>query len=138
MPWLVNAELPAAGEMQLREQTPASVADRLTGNLVFLQTSDELFDVVAHQIKFVRVILTGMHGHFGRRQAEDEPTVADIHVSELEDVAQQGAVGFRILAVNNGMSAGDRRGMMSAEMEKRDVFALARRILSRRAVTPAV
>ncbi len=138
MPWLVNAQLPAAGEMQLREQTPALVADRLTGNLVFLQTSDELFDVVAHQIKFVRVILPGMHGHFGRRQAEDEPAMADIHVGELEDISQKSAIGFRILTVNNGMSAGDHAGMIKRGDGKRDVFALARMISPRRAVRPTV
>src|SRR5260370_31727341 len=42
-----------------------------------------------------------------RGQPKDEPTMARIHRLEPEDVAEEGAVRFRIFSVNNDVSARD-------------------------------
>jgi hypothetical protein len=44
---------------------------------------------------------------FGRRQGEDEPAAARIHGTQAEKVAKEGAVGFRVVAVEEDVRAGD-------------------------------
>src|SRR5258705_10854926 len=50
---LVNAELAAAGEAQLGQQTPTLILNRGTGDLPLFHRLDEGFDCVAHQIELV-------------------------------------------------------------------------------------
>jgi hypothetical protein len=90
------------------EHAPALILDFVAGDAVFFHSSDELFEVVAHEIEFVNVVfIGGMNSDFGRRQTENEPAMADIHVRQLEDIAQKSAVCFGIRAVDNGMGTGD-------------------------------
>ena len=48
-----------------------------------------------------------MKGCFGGRQGEDEPSVAGIDGGELEHVAEEGAVRFWILGVEDDVGAVD-------------------------------
>ena len=62
----------------------------------------------SHQVERLRtVLLGGMHRHFRRRQREDQPAVAGIDVREFENVAQEGAIGIGILAVNDDVCTVD-------------------------------
>src|SRR5882757_9283651 len=100
MPWLVDTEFAAARQSDLGEHAPSLILDFVAGDAVFFHSGDELFDVVAHEIEFVHTVLVRwMNSDFGRWQAEDQPTVADIDVRQLEDIAQKSAVCFGIRAV---------------------------------------
>ena len=48
-----------------------------------------------------------MHGDLRRRQPEDQPPAADIHVRQLEDIAQDRAIRVGVGAVDNRMRAGN-------------------------------
>ncbi|MGI8437126.1 MAG: hypothetical protein ACR2NX_09515 [Chthoniobacterales bacterium] len=61
---------------------------------MFRHLGDEGVHVVAREEEFVHVVgVAGMHGDFRGRQTEDEPAVAGIDGGELQDVAQEGAIG---------------------------------------------
>ena len=108
MPRLIDAERPTARQRKLREQTPALVLHRATGDLALLHLRNERLDIVAHEIELVHVVLVGrMHRNLRRRQSEDEPSVAHIDVRQLEHVAQESAVGIRVRAVDNRMRSDD-------------------------------
>jgi hypothetical protein len=62
--------------------------------------------VVAQEIQFVRAILIGgMERSFGGRQRKNEPSAAGIDGGESQYIAKKGAIGFRIFAVENDVSA---------------------------------
>src|SRR5262249_52712588 len=64
--------------------------------------------IFAHEIEFVYVIIIGrMEGGLRRRHREDQPAVAGVHGLEAKDVPKKGPVSFRILAINDHMSARD-------------------------------
>src|SRR5262249_20573414 len=64
----------------------------------------EGLDVVAHQVELMDIVLVGgMHGHLGWRQAEDQPATADIDVRQLEHVTQECAIRVRLGAVDDRM-----------------------------------
>src|SRR5689334_22072970 len=48
-----------------------------------------------------------MHRQLRRRQAEDQPTVADVDVRQAEDVAQKSAICFGIGAVDDRVRSAD-------------------------------
>src|SRR5262249_36822527 len=108
VPWLIDTELSTSRQRDLREQTPTLVLNGRARNAPLLHRGDELLDVVAHQIELVDVvILRGVDGHFCRRQTEDQPAFAHIDVRHPEHLAQKGAIGLRLLAVNDRMRSDD-------------------------------
>src|SRR5258706_2883054 len=50
-----------------------------------------------------------MHGNLRRRQREDQPAPARVDRIETEYIADEVAVGLRIAAVDDGVSADDQR-----------------------------
>jgi len=79
-----------------------------TLDAALFHVSDEAVDIVAHEIELVQVVLIGrVYGHLSRRQAEDEPPAAHIDVRELEDIAKECAIAFRILAVDDRVRTDD-------------------------------
>src|SRR5262245_11304208 len=81
VPWLVDAELAAAGQPQLRQHAPALILGRLADHTVRTHPPDEGLDVVAHEVELVHVVLVGrVHGDLRRRQPEDEPALTHVHV----------------------------------------------------------
>jgi hypothetical protein len=108
MTGLVDAELPAAGERHLGEQTPAPVEHRTADHPLLLHGGDEVAHVVAQQVELVHVVLLArVHGHLARRQAEDQPALAHVHAGEPEHLAQESAIGVRVRAVEDGMGTDD-------------------------------
>lgn len=49
----------------------------------------------------------GMDGDLGGRESKDQPTFTDVDGTESQNIPKERAVGFRILAVEEEMSAGD-------------------------------
>jgi hypothetical protein len=48
-----------------------------------------------------------MYTDFGRWKLEDQPAVTGVHMREPENVAKEGPIGLRVLAVNDHMRAVD-------------------------------
>ncbi len=72
-------------------------------------------DVIAHQEELVTVVMLGVvKGGFGRREGKDEPAVAGIDRGELEHVAEEGSVGFRVLGVEDDVGSIDHAGGSSS------------------------
>jgi hypothetical protein len=53
------------------------------------------------------ILLRGMNSNLRWRQSENQPPVANIHISELENIAQKGTVGLCVRAVDDGMCTSD-------------------------------
>lgn len=108
MPWRVDAQFSAARQCQVREQAPRQALNRLALEASVPELRDERFDVIAHEVELVHAVRTRrMNGDLGGRQAEDQPAVADVHVRELQHVAQEGAIGLRLSAVDDRVGADD-------------------------------
>src|SRR5208283_1753260 len=79
MPGLVEADAAAAGECQLRKNSPALFLHGAQLNFMFLQRLHSGFEVVAHEIEFVSVVFfVRMESGLGGRQREDQPSVAGV------------------------------------------------------------
>lgn len=52
-------------------------------------------------------IFCGMDSGLCRGQSEDQPAFAGVDCGKLQDVAEEGAVSFRVLAVEEDVGAGD-------------------------------
>ena len=86
---MVEAELAAAGQVDVGEGAPAEFQGLVAGDLACLELLQGGVQVVAGEVQFVRaVLLGGVDGHFGGGQGEDEPAVAGVDVGEVEDVAE--------------------------------------------------
>jgi hypothetical protein len=104
----------AAGQRQLRKHAPSVVLGVGTGNVATPHVGYESLGIVHHQVELVITVrIRGMNGDFRWRKAKDEPTVADIYMSEFQHVPQERTVGLRIGAVNDRMSANDHGGVLS-------------------------
>lgn len=55
----------------------------------------------------VRTRFGGMDARLRRWQGENQPTLACVHVGKIKDVAEKGAVGFWLLAVEENMRTDD-------------------------------
>ena len=63
---LIDAELAAARQHDLREPAPTLICGWRCGNAESLHLRDESLNAVAHKIQLVRIILLGlMHGNLG-------------------------------------------------------------------------
>jgi hypothetical protein len=105
---LVETYFTSAGKADFAYRPPSSLLhfrtpDALPGERRYLS-----LQVVTHKIKLVPAVLFGgMNRHFGRGHRENQPTVAGVHGRESEDVAEEGAIRRRILAVDNYVGAKD-------------------------------
>jgi hypothetical protein len=108
--WLVDPDLPPAGERYLRQDTPTEVARLGARNAPSLHQVHESAEVLDHQVELVDVVrVSGMHGHFGRRKGEDQPPVSDVDMGQSEHIPQERPVRVRVLAVEDRMGTHDHR-----------------------------
>jgi hypothetical protein len=71
--------------------------------------------VIAHQVEFMPIVLLGgMEGRLRlrRQQGENQPTFTGVHGRKSQDVAKEGAVGLRVLAVDDNMRAVDGKDLL--------------------------
>jgi hypothetical protein len=102
MSGFIYPDFAATRERELSEHAPTPVLDFVAMNAVFIHGGDEILDVVTQEVQLVDVIFIGrMNCDFGGRQAENEPTVANIDVLQFQYIPQKGAVRFWIRAVND-------------------------------------
>src|ERR1043165_2592143 len=64
-----------------------------------------------------------MERHLGRRQLEDQPSVAHVDEIELQDVADEGTVGVRVAAVQKHVRAVDHRNLLCRSYRSRRAYA---------------
>src|SRR5438552_1696788 len=78
---LIDAELAAAWERDLRDAAPILLADRAQRDLLATHLARERVDVFDQQEQLVAVVpIEWMHGHFRRRERKDEPASPDVDV----------------------------------------------------------
>ena len=112
MEGLVDADLAAAGERDGDEAPPGFVVDLGDVDAAVLHGGGEGVDVVAEEVDLVEVVgLGGVDGDLGGGQAEDEPSGADVDAREVEGVAEEGAVGVGVAAVEDDVGSGDQGGV---------------------------
>src|SRR5260370_13254912 len=103
---LIQANLLSTGQLHLRNRTPSRFLNLRALHTLLTQCIHLRFQAVAHEIEFVRTVLTcRMECSLTRWQREDQPAMACIHRLEPENVPEEGAIRFRIFAVNNDVSA---------------------------------
>jgi hypothetical protein len=65
-------------------------------------------EIVAHEVEVGRYRALGrMDGDLCRREGEDWPTGASVYRRKAEDVTEEGAIGWRILALDDHMTTED-------------------------------
>jgi len=117
--WLVESDLAAAGQLEGGSDAPAFLMNLRALDLLGFQEFDLRAHVVAHEIEHGPqqamsvvlerpvVLVGGMKSGLGGRQFEDQPTVAGVDGREVQDVAKEAAIGFRVLAVEQEVRADD-------------------------------
>ena len=113
MLWLVQAHLDASWTPEADRPTPVLVHNRRDELDAFgLQLVDRALDVVAHQEELV--VSDGpsppgprMDSELGRRQREDQPTLARIHEAKAEHVPEEGPRRLGVVDVEQRVDAGD-------------------------------
>lgn len=99
---LVDADFAAAGESETRELSPTlltHIGDRYASRL---EISQGRLEIVAHQEKFVLVVLFGvMERSFRGRHGKDQPTVAGVHARKLQHIAEKDPVGFGVFGIDD-------------------------------------
>jgi hypothetical protein len=105
---LIEADFAAAGKADLRDGPPALVVYFGAVDALYFERGNLGLEVIAQEVKLVAaVFFGGMHGCFGWRQGEDKPSVTGVDVGKAEYVAEEVAICFRILAVDDDVCAKD-------------------------------
>src|SRR5208283_1090128 len=108
VPGLVEAQLAAAGQLDPGEDAPALILRLRARDAFGSQLLDLCLNVVANEVELMGAILIGVvKAGFQRRQGEEEPVVAGVHVGKLQNVAEEVAIGDPILGKNDNMGAID-------------------------------
>jgi hypothetical protein len=111
---LIQPEYASAGKSDACQQTPTTVTHpALHDDATSGEVGDRRLDVVAHQVDLVlgRTVC-GVHGDLGRRQGDDEPSVASVDSSvPAKDLAQHLPVCLGIGAVDDRVSRSDHQAL---------------------------
>jgi len=114
---LVQSDLAATGQLNCRLDAPGRFFHLRAFDLLGFERLHQILQIAAHQIKYglqqaaisvnhwAAVRFDRMHGKFGGRQREDQPAVAYIDVREFQNIPEEGAIRFRIVAVEQNVSA---------------------------------
>jgi hypothetical protein len=99
---LIKPDLASTGEPHPRNGTPPLFLNVRALNSLLCEGSHFGFEIVAHEIEFVRATFIGrVNCGFRRGQGEDQPAMTGIHGFEIEDIAEKCAVRIGILTVDN-------------------------------------
>jgi len=102
---LVKSNRPATGQGQAGQKTPTFINHFSDDHPFVAQLASCFFNVITHQIQLMTATgLSRVTGHLRRRQSEDQPTVASIHMIEPKNVLEKVAISVSIFRVNHDMS----------------------------------
>jgi hypothetical protein len=119
MLWLIKTNFAAARQQDRSSNSPRFLFDLGAADILRLQQLQIRVQFLAHQIKVCAkklatsmellwgVFLDRMECSLGRWKGEDQPASSSIDGVKSEDVATEGAVCFRIVAVEKNVGAGN-------------------------------
>src|SRR3954466_8487703 len=108
MPRLVEPEVPAARQRDVRQSSPAAVEDWIAFGAERAQPSDLRVDIVRHQEELVPVAgVAGMDGCLRRWKPENQPAVTSVDMRKSDHIAEEVPVECRIARIQHNMRAGD-------------------------------
>lgn len=125
---MVEADGASAGKFDRGGEAPLGFKHGCAGDAFFLKRAHGEGEIVAHQIEncaeqwilgvhLHEVAASRMNAYFSGRQLEDEPSAARIDRTKVEDVAKEGAVRFRIFAIEHQVRAVDHGGSVALNTE---------------------
>jgi hypothetical protein len=101
-----KANIASTGKPHLRSLTPSCFLNLGELNTLLRERRHFGFQAIAHEIQFMRTIVSGwVECDFSRRWSEDPPIMAHIHGFESENIAGKYAVRFGVFTVDNYVSA---------------------------------
>ena len=113
---LVNVDCSPSGQGELRDHAPSSVLGIAAIDVAPPHVGDEAFGIIDHEEKLMFSVRLGrVNRNFGGRKPENEPPVSNVHVGELQDVAQERTIRLRVGAVDDRVGA-DEHGLISSWM----------------------
>ena len=104
---LIEGKFAATRQRDGCENSPRLLADAGSADALAFELAHRRLEVVAHQVQPMPAVVAWMNRELSRWQSEDEPAIASIDGVEAEDVAEEGAIGSRVGAVDDHMSAAD-------------------------------
>src|ERR1700722_7565007 len=115
---LIQADVAAARQAHPGNRTPALLVDLRALHVFFGQRRNFSLQVVAEEIQLVgAVLIGGMERGFSGRQSKNEPAAAGVDGREPQHVAKKRAIGFRILTVENDVSARNNSALPRTRLE---------------------
>lgn len=135
MPRFVHPDLARAGDLELRDATPALVLDRRCElGALSLELLDRVLDVAAHEEQRVMPRPSSptrarMHSELGRRQRKYQPAVAGVYALEAKDIAQKRAGSLGVLREDDRVRPSDHAGIVLRRPGERRPVACYRRYL---------
>src|SRR5262245_44281359 len=108
---LIETDLAPAWKLDFGNRTPSRFLHIRTAD-AFLSEGRHLgLQIFAHEVEFVHVVSLGrMERGFCWRHLEDQPAVAGVDGRKSKDIPKKGAICFRVLTVDDHMSARDHEG----------------------------
>ena len=99
---LIQAKFASPWQLDFSDDAPSLLNGRRELHPLMLECFDCRLEVIAHQIEFLRAVFLGrVDGHLGRRESENEPAFARVHVGEPQDVAEEFSVRLGVAAVED-------------------------------------
>src|SRR5262245_43608735 len=107
---LVKADLASAWKRDHSNRTPSGLLHIRTVDALLSEGRHLGLQVFAHEIKFVYVVLIRrMERGFRRGHREDQPAMTGVHGRETKNISEEGAIGLRVLAVDDHVSSNDHK-----------------------------
>lgn len=104
---LVEAELTAARETNLRDGSPPRFFDLRADDTTIGERGDLCHEVVAHEEELGSRCGSWMDGGLGRRQREYQPAATGVDRLESQHLRQEGPIGVSVVAVDDHMGTED-------------------------------
>jgi len=102
---LIKADLPASGKRDLGDQAPPRLLQGGAGDAPLRQRGNLGLEIITHEVQLVTTILIGrMKSGLTRRQSEDQPTIRGIDRLESNHVAEEGAIGLGVFAIDDDVA----------------------------------
>ena len=95
---LIKPERSAARQFDAGQSSPGLLRGFFTRGAGLFQRCHFGIEIIGHQIKFMHVVLIGrMNRHFRRRKLEDQPSLVNVDIFELQDILDERLVRFGII-----------------------------------------